>query len=272
MLCGLFKSIKKIHDGRSAELSEIDQSEKRKRFMYQIQGDANQAYNYIKDELLEIMGLENQVITFGKASLSSSAAVTFFDKEGNFAIRIFMDEYNNPEHYKTSLAHELWHVKTGLELINKIGEDAFRDLVYNNHEASLAFRTIFEYMAWSECIKNYDEKESGIDLPSIFGRYFQTNSIEGYPEDYIVTDIAVCDAIASYSARKHNVNMSMEELNHSGYVSLADNYKKTCDAIGELLLNVRKWPMEVAEFEAIGIEMKKIFREYIPLPKTKIII
>lgn len=272
-MLSLFKNMKKIHNDKIEGLAQEKQDESKKKYVYLIQGDTNQDYNYIKEELLDIMGLSNQFITFGSSSLLSSAAVSFFDREGNFAIKICMADFNNPQFYRVSLAHELWHVKTGLELINKVGIDAFRDLVNNqNHEASLAFRTIFEYMAWSECIKNYNEKESGLDLIRIFQNYYQTNSIAGYPENSIVTDIEVCDAIASYFARRHNTDMSLEEFTHLTYIRLQDNYKKVCDMIGDILLNERKWPMEVNEFKEIGDRMKNIFEEYIPLPKEKIIL
>lgn len=69
--------------------------------------------------------------------------------------------------FRGDLAHELWHVKTNSDLINKIGLEEFINLQLEmNKVSSLAFKTMAEHFSWKKAIEENENETVNITIGS----------------------------------------------------------------------------------------------------------
>ncbi|MDU4848489.1 hypothetical protein [Clostridium sp.] len=204
-------------------------------------------YMELYHKMKKIMGLEDVKIEYVFNSIYGPATIIFKEVEDKYELNItvIMTCDSQIRCYIGSLAHELWHVKTSLELIKQIGIYEFaklqKDIASEKH---LAFNTISEYYSWYKAILDYNEQKCNYSLESRLYHY----------ECGKINSIALCDTIAAHCAW----NKVYNEV--SDYNSLSIEEKEFIRSIMQIIMeNTNKWPLTLEEFESIGKEMLKVF-------------
>lgn len=205
--------------------------------------------NYMKiyRDMKKAMGLDDVKIDFKLYQFSPGTLFFKENKESKYEIEIcvLMTCDSQLECYKGSLAHELWHVKTGLELIREIGIDEFVKLQREyDFEKSLAFKTLSEYYSWHKAISEYNDRMCSLTLKSRFNDY----------KDKKINEIELCDTIAAHCAWK--------EVHKTE--NIADNLTEEEKLFVERIMQIIKenstcWPISLEEFKNIGEEMSQAF-------------
>ena len=198
-------------------------------------------------DMKEMMGLNDVKIDY-KLDLSGPAAVMFREvEEGKYElwITVYMPCDSEINWYKASLAHELWHVKTSLELIREIGIDEFVKLTRDyDFEKSLAFKTMSEYYSWYKATLEYNEKKSTFRLKDRLDDY----------KDERINKIELCDTIAAHCAWNVVHNVVSEEN------KLSEEEKLFVKRIMQIIIeNTENWPLPLEHFKNMGEDMSKAF-------------
>lgn len=156
--------------------------------------------------------------------------------------------------YRGNLKHELVHISNAVELIHLVGLPSFVILQREkNLHASLAYKTIYEYLSWkAACMENETENST----LSIYAQWIcNTDDV-----------IRVMDVIAAHTAYyevhgKENLSYSLKE-NDDSIRWFEEESQISIDKIAD---TIRKkallWPMSIQEFEAIGKELYSLYTE-----------
>ena len=169
------------------------------------------------------------------------------DQKPELGITVVMPKYTKDK-YTGDLAHELYHVKTGLELNKIIGFDAYYKLQCNiDYEKSLAFRTLSEYHSWYKAIKDYGDEQCAITMRMRFNGY----------KYGLTNEISVCDTIAAHCAwsTAHKVVFKDGEL--------SVEEKLFVDCIMQIITSNSSWPISLESFDKIGKDIMQAFKKYI---------
>lgn len=203
-------------------------------------------YMEIYDNMKKEMGLNDIKIEYKLNQLSPAACMFKQVEEDNYelSITVFMTSDSQMQCYKASLAHELWHVKTSLELIQEIGVYEFVKLQKESDlQKSLAFKTISEYYSWYKATLDYNEKKCSIRLGSMLYKY----------KNKKINAIELCDTIAAHCAWNVVHNVVGEEEN------LSEDDKQFVKRIMKIIMeNTTNWPLPLECFKKIGEDMLKV--------------
>lgn len=207
------------------------------------QNEYMEIYGNMKKE----MGLNDIKIEY-KLNQPGPAACMFKQvEEDNYelSITVFMTSDSQMQCYKASLAHELWHVKTSLELIQEIGIYEFVKLQKESDlQKSLAFKTISEYYSWYKATSEYNEKKCSIRLGSRLSDY----------KNKKINEIELCDTIAAHCAWNVFNNVVGEEEN------LSEEDKLFVKRIMQIIMeNTKNWPLQLERLKNMGEDMLKAF-------------
>lgn len=193
----------------------------------------------IYKEMKNAVGLENTEIDFHLGAMFPSVAL--YKEENGVVVKCIELHMTNDsqEHcYRASLRHELEHIITGNKLIDKIGLEKFIMLQKGSDEkASLAFKTIAEYLSWKVACEEDEQECCSISLYSLWQ--------EG------VSEVRFCDTLAAYTAYEtvHNIyNNEIDRFPEEKRALLAE--------IRELIKKeAHKWPMTMDEYREVGEKM-----------------
>lgn len=204
-------------------------------------------YMVIYNDMKKAMGLKDVKIDY-KLNSYDPATVMFRQVEEEkyeLWITVYMTCDSQINCYKASLAHELWHVKTSLELIGEIEIDEFVKLQRNSDfEKSLAFKTISEYYSWYKATLEYNEKKCDILLEKRLNDY----------KNKRINKIELCDTIAAHCAWNVVHNVVSEEDN------LSEEDKLFVKRIMQIIIeNTKNWPLPLEHFKNMGEDMSKAF-------------
>jgi len=221
----------------------------------------------IIEELVADMGLEKIRIQYRKCNENR----TNFNKNEK-GLDIIVDIENglglfDERRFRGNMAHELWHVKTSLELISHIGEDAFlylrkiKEEDDKDYPATLGFRTISEYMSRIKELRDYNNYPPALK-ENIIGNYIKINSYEKPLIKFTIID--VCYVIASAFAAKQYTSDPTDYIDD--YKNMLDNHKTVVDGIEKILQTETEWPLEVSRYKEIGERMYELFKTHVPVP------
>lgn len=197
----------------------------------------------IYEEMRQSLGLIDVDIEF---SIGAPFPYTLLYKEENGSIRKCIEVHmtnDSQEHcYRASLRHELEHVITGNQLMELIGLEDFVALQREKEkEASLAFKTISEYLSWkAACEENEFEKR----YQGIYSSWKESRC----------SFVDFCDVLASHIAYKTVHGVSSDEAKEFS--------KENQDLLLDISILIKdgadKWPMTLTEFAQIGEQMNKL--------------
>ncbi len=208
-------------------------------------------YIEIYHEMAERMNLDTQDIEFVFDNNRGPVSSLYSHDENKNAFRknlVYMTRDSLLSCYKGSLAHELEHLVTGNQLIEKIGLENFIKLQRNeNKESSLAFKTLSEYLSWKKAMEENEDERSNIRLKACLSDYHSNYKVN-------VDEFYLCDVIAAHAARisfdKEDINVV--EIDRSFSKDENDSVRK----IMQLLIEKEHlWPLSMDEQEILGKQL-----------------
>lgn len=241
----LFQSKKECKEENKDKFDEI--LEESMGYNGENMNETHKEYMEIYHNMKKAMGLNDVKIDY-KLDAWNPATIMFIpveEEKYELRITVLMTCDSQIKCYKASLAHELWHVKTSLELIREIGIDEFVKLQRDSDfEKSLAFKTISEYYSWYKAILEYNEKKCTILLKNRLNDY----------KNKRINEIELCDTIAPHCAWNVVHNVVSEEDN------LSEEEKLSVKRIMKIIMeNTTNWPLPLERFKKIGEDMLKAF-------------
>lgn len=243
----MFKIFEKLMSKRNDE--EIVFSEK-KEYREKVDRVSNDIYLETYKRIKKEIGLENVEITFKLDCYLPMVKMYRECEDKSFVqdIQVFMTRDSIMACYEASLAHELYHVKTNLELIEMIGIEELAKLMRDsNIERSIAFKTLSEYYSWFVAISKYKERKCHITLRNRIWEY----------KNKRIDEVELCDTIAAQYA--WSKAKDAQDIDYDLAEEESQLVKNICCIIDN---NLSEWPLSLNQFEHMGTdllrEMKKL--------------
>ena len=282
-MCNVFRllkqKIKKInHLNEVYEQNKVYFEENNINFKLDAEEDKYLKIYYV---LLEKFGLNGVPISFMQKPEESYTKMNKENNKGEFELDIVVNVNRHPSMncFRGDLAHELWHVKTNSELIDKIGLKAFVKLQTDKNASSLAFRTMAEFFSWKKAMEENEGEKTSISINRQFEGYksylcekkkvdllkkenkHQDSKIRDLEKklSYMTNEYLFCDTLAAHCARYLFEHKTIDEIQVDD-----KNNEKLIKEIAELIeLNGKQDSLCTIDFEKLGIQIVKILSEVI---------
>ena len=282
-MCNVFwllkQKIKKIN-----HLNEVYEQNK----VYIVENNINSKLDEEEDEylkiyhvLLEKFGLDEVPISFMQEQADSYTKMYKKNNKGEFELEIVVNVYRHHSLncFRGDLAHELWHVKTNIDLIKKIGLEEFVKLQRDKNASSLAFRTMAEFFSWEKAMEENEEERTCLSINGQldgYKSYLRKKKViellkeQNKHQDSMIKDLekrlswmtneyVFCDTLAAHCARYLFEHKTIDEIQVDD-----KNNEKLIKEIAELIeLNGKQDSLCTIDFEKLGIKIVKILSEVI---------
>ena len=197
--------------------------------------DKGDEYMTVYYDLLEKFGLDKNKISYNFEGAGPAVKMYEGTDNGQFCsnIVVYVPRGSQINCFRGSLAHELWHVKTNSDLIEKIGLDAFVELQRNQNVAkSLAFKTMAEFFSWKKAMEENEQEQTTITIASRMSDYKKyiekKKELEGWIQAY--------EKLKETRQLPDGINDSVEEVLKLQEGNIRDFNKILSNGIDEYML------------------------------------